>query len=93
VIITLKSNLIQIKIMAKKTFENALQTLEDITRELEEGNLSLEESLKKFNEGVKLADFCNKKLEESQNKVDLLLKKNNSLTPVPFESKANNTDG
>ena len=79
--------------MAKKTFENALQTLEDITRELEEGNLSLEESLKKFNEGVKLADFCNKKLEESQNKVDLLLKKNNSLTPVPFESKANNTDG
>ncbi len=79
--------------MAKKTFENALQTLEDITRELEEGNLSLEESLKKFNEGVKLADFCNNKLEESQKKVDLLLKKNDSLTSVPFESKANNTDG
>ena len=79
--------------MAKKTFENALQTLEDITRELEEGNLSLEESLKKFNEGVKLADFCNKKLEESQIKVDLLLRKNDSLTSVPFESKANNTDG
>ena len=79
--------------MVKKTFENALQTLEDITRELEEGNLSLEESLKKFNEGVKLADFCNKKLEESQIKVDLLLRKNDSLTSVPFESKANNTDG
>ncbi|MEA3546715.1 MAG: exodeoxyribonuclease VII small subunit [Thermodesulfobacteriota bacterium] len=79
--------------MAKKTFENALQILEDITRELEEGNLSLEESLKKFNEGVKLADFCNKKLEESQKKVDLLLKKNGSLTSVPFESKANNTEG
>ncbi len=71
--------------MAKKTFENALAKLELITSELEEGNLSLEDSLKKFDEGFKLAEFCNQKLEESQQKVDLLLQKNDTLTTVPFE--------
>ncbi len=70
--------------MAKKTFENALAKLETITSELEEGNLSLEASLKKFDEGIKLAEFCNRKLEESQKKVDLLLQKNNTLSTVPF---------
>ncbi len=71
--------------MAKKTFENALAELEAITAELEEGNLSLEDSLKKFDQGIKLADFCNEKLEESQQKVDLLLRKNGTLSAVPFD--------
>ena len=71
--------------MAKKTFENALAKLETITSQLEEGNLSLEASLKKFDEGIKLAEFCNQKLEESQRKVDLLLHKDGALTTVPFD--------
>jgi exodeoxyribonuclease VII small subunit len=71
--------------MAKKTFESALAKLESITSELEDGNLSLEVSLKKFDEGIKLAEFCNEKLEESQQKVDLLLQKNGTLTTVPFD--------
>ena len=70
--------------MPKKSFENALAALEQITRELEEGELSLEESLKKFEEGVKLSTFCNKKLDEAQKKVDLLLKKDGAITAVPF---------
>jgi exodeoxyribonuclease VII small subunit len=70
--------------MSKKSFEEALESLEQITRELENGDLSLEKSLKKFDEGIKLAEYCNHKLEEAQQKVDLLLKKDGKLVSVPF---------
>jgi exodeoxyribonuclease VII small subunit len=70
--------------MAKKTFEEALAGLEQITRDLEEGNLSLEETLKKFDEGVKLAEFCGKRLDDAQRKVDILLKKEGKLVATPF---------
>ncbi len=73
-------------IMAKKNFEEALAKLEEITRELESGDLPLEKSLKKFDEGVKLAEFCNHTLDEAQKKVDLLLKKNDgTYESVPFD--------
>jgi len=71
--------------MARKTFEQAMEQLEEITAELESGELALDVSLKKFEEGIKLADFCNKKLEESKKKVSLLLEKNNSFIETPFE--------
>jgi exodeoxyribonuclease VII small subunit len=48
--------------MKKKSFEEALAQLEQITKALEEGDLSLEESLKYFDEGVQLAEQCNSKL-------------------------------
>ena len=70
--------------MAKKTFENALTRLEQITGELEAGDLSLEKSLDKFNEGIALVQFCNSRLEEAKSQVDLLLKKDGALTAVPF---------
>ncbi len=71
--------------MKKKSFEDALAKLEDITRKLEEGELSLEESLKHFDEGVKLAEYCNSKLNSAQRKVEILLKKDDSLEPVAFD--------
>lgn len=71
--------------MAKKTFESALQRLEEITRELEDGELSLENSLKKFDEGIKLADFCNEKLTEAKAKVEVLLKKDGEISAKPFD--------
>ena len=71
--------------MAKKTFEESLARLEDITHQLEEGEISLDESLKIFDEGVKLARICQEKLEKAQAKVDLLLKKDGTFTRVPFE--------
>ena len=74
--------------MAKKTFEDALARLEKITQDLEEGDLSLESSLKKFEEGIKLAEYCSGKLDEAQNKVDILLKKDGKLTEVPFDERA-----
>ncbi|HDO30710.1 MAG TPA: exodeoxyribonuclease VII small subunit, partial [Desulfobacteraceae bacterium] len=66
--------------MAKKTFENALARLEQITSDLEEGELSLEDSLKKFDEGIGLVKFCNSKLEEARSRVELLLKQDGTLT-------------
>ncbi len=71
--------------MAKKTFETALSRLEEIARELEDGELSLESSLKKFDEGIKLADFCNKKLTEAKTKVEILLNKDGELKTEPFD--------
>lgn len=71
--------------MAKKTFENALARLEQITSELEDGELGLEDSLKKFDEGIGLVKFCNNKLEEARSRVELLLKQDGTLTPVNFD--------
>jgi len=73
--------------MAKKTFESALTRLEQITEELENGDLSLEASLKKFDEGIKLAEFCNTSLSEARTKVEILLEKNGRLEPQPFDEQ------
>ena len=74
--------------MARKTFEDALAKLATITEELEDGQLGLEASLKKFDEGIKLADFCNNKLTESQRKVTLLMEKNGHTEESPFPSNS-----
>ncbi len=70
--------------MAKKNFESALQRLEQITSELEEGEPSLDTCLKKFDEGIELVKYCNKKLEEARQRIDLLVKQNGTLTSVDF---------
>lgn len=70
----------------KKTFEDALSRLESIVAQLEDGDLPLEESLKLFEEGIKLSRFCNQRLNEAQKKVEVLLKGNGEeLKPHPFE--------
>lgn len=71
--------------MAKRTFENALSRLEQITEELEDGDLSLEKSLKKFDEGISLVEYCNNTLTEAKAKVELLLEKKGELTATPFD--------
>ncbi|HEY6839126.1 MAG TPA: exodeoxyribonuclease VII small subunit [Geobacteraceae bacterium] len=60
--------------MAVEKFETSLKKLEEVVRRLEGGELSLEESLKAFEEGVKQAAFCARKLNEAEKKVELLLK-------------------
>ncbi len=60
--------------MAKQNFENAMQKLEEITKELEVGELPLEKALQRFEEGVKLSKFCSEKLEETEKRVTILLK-------------------
>ncbi|MDP3480277.1 MAG: exodeoxyribonuclease VII small subunit, partial [Desulfoprunum sp.] len=65
--------------MAQKTFEAAMARLEQITEELEDGEISLEKSLKKYDVGIKLADFCNAQLSEARAKVEMLLEKDGRL--------------
>jgi exodeoxyribonuclease VII small subunit len=55
-------------------FEDALKKVEKIVADLESGDLSLDDSLKKYEEGVKLAQFCSKKLESARKKVEILVK-------------------
>lgn len=58
----------------ERSFEEALNRLEEIVLELEEGDLSLEEALKKFEEGVELSRFCTQKLTQSEEKIKRLIK-------------------
>jgi exodeoxyribonuclease VII small subunit len=57
----------------KQKFETSMKRLEDIVKELETGELSLEDSLKKFEEGIKLSRFCSNKLDEIEKKVSILV--------------------
>ena len=76
--------------MPKEKFEDALNKLEKIVSKLEEGDIPLEESLKLFEEGIRLSRFCNQKLDEAEKKVEILLKdKNGTLRPCPFDSSTN----
>ena len=58
----------------KEKFEEALQKLEAIVAQMEEGGLPLEETLKAFEEGVRLARFCASKLDEAERKVEKLMR-------------------
>ncbi|HEY7512834.1 MAG TPA: exodeoxyribonuclease VII small subunit [Vicinamibacteria bacterium] len=55
-------------------FEQALQQLEQIVQKLEKGELALEESLKLYEEGVRLSRLCHGKLEEAEGKIEMLIK-------------------
>jgi exodeoxyribonuclease VII small subunit len=56
------------------TFEAALKQLEEIVQRLERGELPLEESLKLYEEGIRLSRLCHAKLEEAEGKIELLMK-------------------
>ena len=58
----------------EKKFEVAVGELEEVVEGLESGELSLEESLAVFEKGVKLVEFCNKRLSEVEKRIDLLVK-------------------
>lgn len=71
--------------MSEMKFEKALEKLEEIVGELETGRLSLDDSLKKYEEGVRLSRVCSRKLEEAQQKIEILMKKaDGSLEKQPF---------
>jgi exodeoxyribonuclease VII small subunit len=78
--------------MAEEKFEEALTKLEEIVKKMESGDLTLEESLKSFEEGVRLSRFCAKKLDEAERRIEVLLKNEEGLDIRPFkeESEAGN---
>jgi exodeoxyribonuclease VII small subunit len=75
--------------MAKERFEDALNKLEKVVSKLEDGEIPLEESLKLFEEGIRLSRLCNQKLEEAEKRVEILMKgKNGVIKPQPFNPSA-----
>ena len=69
------------------TFEEAIRELESIIKELEEGNVSLDRSLKLFKRGISFTEFCNKKLNEAQGIIKVLSRnKDGELEEVLMEN-------
>ncbi len=72
---------------AKQTFEASMERLEQIVKQLEQGDLPLERSLELFEEGMKISEICRRQLEEAENKVELLVKKSDGkVVAEPFPS-------
>lgn len=57
----------------QQTFESSLASLEKIVRRLEQGDLSLEESLKLFEDGVKLSRECQERLNQAERRIEILV--------------------
>ena len=73
--------------MADLTFEKAMKQLEQIVHELESGDQPLEKAIKKFEEGVQLSKFCSEKLDETEKRINVLLKnQNGNILEKPFTS-------
>lgn len=77
--------------MAKRTrktpdFEAALAELESLVEQMEQGDLSLDESLKQFERGVQLTRACQTSLKEAEQKVQILLEKDGQAELEPFQS-------
>ena len=67
------------------SFEEAMTRLEEISRRLESGEASLEESLAMFDEGMRLVRHCSRRLEEARQRVAMLVDENGEPQEVPFE--------
>jgi exodeoxyribonuclease VII small subunit len=72
-----------------RTFEASLAALEKIVRELEQGDLPLEESLKLFEQGVTLSRECQERLNQAERRIETLLRDSNGRpVPAAFEEAA-----
>ncbi len=73
--------------MAKKTFETSLKQLEEIVREIESGDLTLEQAVKKYEMGVSHSKFCLDILDKTENKInELTLDTKGNPKEKPFEN-------
>ena len=67
-------------------FESALEELEALVEQMEQGELSLEDSLKHFERGVALTRACQQALKDAEQKVQILLEKDGQADAEPFSS-------
>lgn len=70
----------------EKSFEEMMNSLEKISLELENGNLTLDESVSKFEEGMELSKQCSKILENAEKKITILLENGNERKEEKFEA-------
>ena len=68
-------------------FEQQLASLEDLVESLESGELSLEDSLKSFEQGIKVARDCQAALKSAEQKVEVLMRQGDLLVSQPFEDQ------
>ncbi len=73
--------------MSEMNFEESIIKLEEIANELENGDLSLEESLTKFEEGMNLSKKCNEIIENAEKKITILLEKNGEIKEENFTAE------
>ena len=66
-------------------FEESMKKLEKIVTELENGNLNLDESVKKFEEGMKLSKQCSKMLEDAEKRISILINTEDGIVEEDFE--------
>jgi len=72
--------------MAKITFETALKQLEAIVKEMESGDLTLEQAVKKYETGIEKVRYCMQILDSKEKKITQLTRDlDGSLTEIPFE--------
>lgn len=76
----------------KQSFEDDVKKLQKIVEELSAGKLTLGESLKKYEEGIKLAESCSRVLQEAERKVESLMKKDGKLSLKEFAENAEGKD-
>lgn len=69
-------------------FEKSIAELEKLVTTMEQGDMSLEESLKAFESGIKLTRDCQNRLAEAEQKVQLLLEEQGELKAQPFDGEA-----
>ncbi len=69
----------------KMSFEQSLERLEQIVKEMESGSLSLEKMITRFEEGQKLLKQCSGKLEEVERKIEALVKKGDQMVPEQMD--------
>ena len=68
-----------------KKFEEMMQELEQISQDLEKGDLSLDESMKKFEEGITLSKKCSEILETAEKKIKILIRDEDKLKEEDFD--------
>jgi exodeoxyribonuclease VII small subunit len=66
------------------SFESSLEELERVVKQLEKGDLPLEESLRLFETGMRLSAACKRQLEEAESRVEILMKRGAETVAVPF---------
>lgn len=70
--------------MKEVKFEDAIKKLEEISKELESGKLDLDESVSKFEEGMKLSKICTKMLNEAEKRINILIDNNGEISEENF---------
>ena len=70
-----------------KSFEEQISKLEKIVLELEKGELSLDDSVKKFEQGIKISKECNEILEKAEKKINILINQDGEMKEEKFDTE------